>query len=87
MCSWALQQPTHPLSSLDDQFVVHTHLLDDVAQRSRSAGDGGLPAQHHVRFENLGRVHVGGLPRDGGAAWIGSADGDTCFKSPSSVSL
>lgn len=56
----------------DDPFVVHTHLLDDVAQRSPSAGAGGIPAQHHVRFANLRRVHVGGLPWDGGAAWMGS---------------
>lgn len=49
-----------------------THLLDDVPQRSSSAGAGRIPAQHDVRFENLGCVHVGGLSRDRYVAWIGS---------------
>lgn len=47
-----------------------THLLDDVPQRGSSAGAGRRPAQHHVRPEHLGRVNVGGFPRDRYVAWI-----------------
>lgn len=49
----------------------HTHLLDDVPQRSSSAGGRGLPAQHNIWPENLWSMHLGGLPGQSYVAWIG----------------